>query len=173
MPTYRRDDQVLDALGRSLPGAQVYYLTQPAITVPPYGPLATVFANSLGASGTNPGISDGYGRASAYMAAGVYTVIYVHPLISPQILPDQQVGGPGSSSGSGGRPFAEQLRATVDGQTQLQLTNAPISVFNTTFLRNGVQQFPNVDFTLSGQTITLFIPASVTDGDAFYCFYYF
>src|SRR6185437_2830835 len=102
-----RDDRWLaDAQGRALPGAQVYWCTQPASTTDnPPSPLATIYSDIGGADPiTQPVLTDGFGHAFAYMDDSIlYTVVFWHPLFgsSPVVLIDQSIGG----GGSGGSTF--------------------------------------------------------------------
>lgn len=120
-----RDDRWLsDGLGRALAGAQVFWCNQPA-TVPataPPSPLANVFADIAGTQPiTQPVITDGFGHADAYMDESVfYTVVFYHPLFgsNPVVLPDQSVGGGGSSAASL-IPFAGTPSGTINGTNRV------------------------------------------------------
>lgn len=91
---YRDDRWVRDANGRVIPGAQVYWCSQPAtiVNIPP-SPLASLFTNSTGnIAATNPQTTDGFGHCSAYLAAGIYTVVFVYNGSVQQIYTDQAIG---------------------------------------------------------------------------------
>lgn len=96
MAFYWRDDRtVRDTLGNVVPNASVYWTQQPASTtsVPP-SPLQTLYSNSAGTGGpvTNPQVTNGFGQVSAYMLAGLYTVVEVWGGKIQNIYQDQGVG---------------------------------------------------------------------------------
>jgi hypothetical protein len=80
------------AMGQAVPGAQVYFLTQPANTST-LTPLATVYSNSAGTGGpvTQPLTTNGFGECSAYLAQGVYTVVYISQYTGQLNYVDQNV----------------------------------------------------------------------------------
>lgn len=94
---YRRDDWVTDAMGNAQSGASVYVCSQPATTgtIPP-SPLVQLYSDPAGANPiTQPVVTDGFGHAAYYVAAGTYTVLYYSPQIQEVVLPDQLIGGAG------------------------------------------------------------------------------
>lgn len=93
--------QVQNALGQALAGVSVYFLTQPA-DPGNMTPLATIYGDSAGASGplTQPLLTDGMGEFAAYLAAGVYTVVYVVPTAGTFSYPDQNIAVGGGTPGS-------------------------------------------------------------------------
>lgn len=125
-----RDDRWLaDALGRALPGAQVYWCLQPASTGSnPPSPLATIYTSISGSTPiTQPVLTDGFGHADAYMDDSVlYTVVYWHPLFgsNPVVLTDQRIGGGSGGSSQTVTPFAGIPSGTIDGSNKtFTLTN--------------------------------------------------
>jgi len=118
-----RDDRtILDAQGRALAGAQVYWCTQPASTAAdPPSPLAVIYADIGGVTPlTQPILSDGFGHADAYMDDSVlYTVVVWHPLFGqdPVVWTDQSIGGAGASSAL--TPFAGIPAGTIDGTNKV------------------------------------------------------
>lgn len=93
--------QLQNAVGQALAGAEVYFLTQPA-DVQTLTPLATVYSNATGAGGavTQPLITDGLGQFAAYLAPGVYTVVYVISTAGIFSYPDQNVAIGGGTAGT-------------------------------------------------------------------------
>lgn len=112
MPAYFRRDDFVDAVifGYSIPNIAVTYLMQPGLTP------ATVYANSTGAGGAvgNPQFTDGLGHAVAYVAAGIYTIVYSGEQIQTMTLPDQTIGA-GGSGGSSVTFFAGVPAGAIDG----------------------------------------------------------
>lgn len=118
----RDDRSIIDAQGRALAGAQVYWCLQPASTTNnPPSPLATVYSDAAGADPiTQPVLTDGFGHADAYMDDGVlYTVVVWHPLFGgdPIVYTDQALNGLGA--GGGLTPFAGSLLGTIDGTNKV------------------------------------------------------
>jgi hypothetical protein len=95
MPLWIDNRTVQDTLGRAVPNASVYWLEQPfnVAAVPP-STLVPVATSSTGIIlvANNPQITNGYGQASAYMLAGIYTVVIVWSGKIQQVYPDQVVG---------------------------------------------------------------------------------
>ena len=118
-----RDDRtILDAQGRALAGAEVYWCLQPASTATdPPSPLASIYSNIGGITPlTQPVLSDGFGHADAYMDDSVlYTVVVWHPLFGqePIVWTDQAIGGAGASSAL--TPFAGIPTGTIDGTNKV------------------------------------------------------
>lgn len=81
------------ATGQAVPGAQVYFLTQPANTTN-LTPQASVFSSSTGGAVSQPLITNGFGECTAYLTPGLYTVVYISPYTGKLIYPDQQIGNP-------------------------------------------------------------------------------
>lgn len=113
MSILRRDDTVMNTVGTVIPGAQVYYLTQPA-DVNNLTPLAPVYSDTSGTPAANPQITDGYGHAVAYLNNGqLYTVVYVFPNVTRIVYPDQSVGD--ASGGTTYVTFEGTPQGTIDG----------------------------------------------------------
>ena len=92
---YRRDDDVQNGLGEAVPNIAVTYLVQPGLTP------ATIYYDSAGTMpAPNPQYTNGLGQTAAYMAAGLYTIIYSGEQIQTLTYPDQLVG-PGTGGGGG------------------------------------------------------------------------
>ena len=162
MAISRDDRSVTDAQGRALAGAAVYYCTQPASTssIPP-SPLATVYSDLQGDTGTNPVYTNGIGHSVAYLDdSQLYTVVVSHPLFgtNPEVLPDQTI--PGTGGGGALTPFAGVPSGTIDGTNRaFTLTNAGTSLTTNPVPGTVVAwlNFPLVNgrgFTISGTTIT-------------------
>ena len=107
MSSYFRGDQfVKTPLGPAVPGAQVFVVNQPAVvppalssTTPNPTPLATVFSDSGGLNPlAQPIMTDGFGHAFYYAAAGLYTVAIYWNNILQMVLPDQLIGNNGVGS---------------------------------------------------------------------------
>lgn len=169
-----RDDRyVTDAQGRALAGAQVYYCTQPASTssIPP-SPLATVYSDSAGDPGTNPVITDGFGHSVAYLEDAVlYTVVLVHPLFGPNpvVLPDQTIPSVGTGGGSY-QPFNQTPSPATDGTTTVfTLTYTPVAG-SLLLTLNGLPQTPGLNYTISGNTITM--ASAPSSGFPLYAYYW-
>jgi hypothetical protein len=99
LPQYfRSDGWVKTAQGPAVPGALVYVCNQPANTLLPPTPLATIYSD---VNGVNPIIqplaTDGFGHYDFYALAGVYTIIIVSSGSVQQVYPDQTVGNVGST----------------------------------------------------------------------------
>jgi hypothetical protein len=96
MATLWRDDRLVqDTLGRAVSNASVYWVSQPATTnVVPPSPLIAVAtsANGVTSVANNPQITNGFGQASAYMVAGIYTIVEVWNGRIQQVYPDQAIG---------------------------------------------------------------------------------
>lgn len=92
--------QLQTALGFAVPGAQVYFLTQPANPAT-LTPLATVYADAEGDEQlTQPLLTDGFGEFAAYLSPGVYTVVYISEYTGTLIYPDQNIAVGGGTPGS-------------------------------------------------------------------------
>lgn len=107
MSSYFRGDQfVKTALGPAVPGALVFVCTQPAVVPPALSsitpnptPLATLFADPGGLTPlAQPIVTDGFGHAFYYAAAGLYTVVVYWSSILQLTLPDQLIGNNGVGS---------------------------------------------------------------------------
>lgn len=129
----RRDDWVTDAMGNALSGASVYVCSQPATTttIPP-SPLAQLYSDPAGAFPiTQPVITDGFGHAFFYAAAGTYTVVYYSPQILETILPDQNIGSGNVSFpitvAQGGTNATTAAQARINLSTAASGTNADIT----------------------------------------------
>lgn len=150
-----RDDHWLsDAQGRALAGAQVWYCTQPAVTttVPP-SPLATIYGSISGGTPlTQPLITDGFGHAVAYLAAGqLYTVVFIHPLFgaNPVVLTDQAIVAAESL------PVPVTPTPSPDGAIRaFTLPFAPAYPANGQLFVSGSYVRYGVAYTISGTTIT-------------------
>lgn len=85
---FRRDDDVQNGLGEAVPNLSVTYYVQPALT------LAAIYYDSAGLDpAPNPQYTNGLGQTAAYMAAGLYTIVYAGAQIQTLTYPDQLVGG--------------------------------------------------------------------------------
>jgi len=140
MAIARDDRNVIDAQGRALAGAQVYWCTQPASTASnPPSPLATIYTDITGGTTkTQPVLTDGFGHAYAYMDDSVlYTVVLWHPLFGslPVVLIDQSIGG-GGGGGAALSSFAGLPTGTIDGTNKVfTLVNGstPLTVIPTQY----------------------------------------
>jgi hypothetical protein len=143
------------AMGQAVPGAQVYFLTQPANTST-LTPLATVYSNSAGTGGpvTQPLITNGFGECSAYLAQGVYTVVYISQYTGQLNYVDQNVviGGQTPTGALLTSPSASQ------GPTQPAGTN-----FSVTTSGGGKELYNGNEVltTVTGCTITECLTPSV------------
>ena len=99
--SYGRDQncQLQTALGQAVAGAQVYFLTQPA-NVGALTPQAQVYSSATGGTVTQPVLTNGFGECTAYLAPGVYTVVYVSPFTGTLSYPDQNIAIGGGSPSS-------------------------------------------------------------------------
>lgn len=164
MAILRRDDTVTNTVGNAIPGADVYYLTQPA-DIATLTPLAAVYSDSTGTAASNPQETDGTGHAVAYLNDGqLYTVVYVYPNGYQVVYPDQFVGSPSGAVTT----FSGILSGAIDGtNTVFTLTN------NGTHLTVSPTQalvwlnFPLIQglgYTLSGVTVTFANPPQPASG---------
>jgi len=174
MAYYRRDDWLQNAQGQALAGAQVYYCSQPANTgtVPP-SPLVQVYADSIGTPATNPQITDGFGHAVAYLPAGTYTIVYVHPQMGTIILPDQQPASIGAAPNVRlDSSAAGSISGVIDGNNRLfTLTSIPNPSGSLLLFLNGINQIPGTSYTITGNTITFTNPPAT--GGVLVAFYFY
>ncbi len=96
------------ALGQAVAGAQVYFLQQPA-NVGALTPQATVYSSPTGGVVTQPVLTNGFGECTAYLSPGVYTVVYVSPLVGTISYPDQNIAV------GGGTPSTPSFSAITSG----------------------------------------------------------
>lgn len=102
----RRDDYLSTAMGQAIAGANVYYYLQPGIGQAPASTIASTFSDgACSVPSSQPPIptgvntqTNGFGQATAYMAPGVYTIVFQSPYIQTKNLPDQAVGSGGSGT---------------------------------------------------------------------------
>lgn len=164
---YRRDDWVFNNFIQAIPNANVTYYTQPGLAP------ATVYNDANGdVVIANPQITDGFGHAVAYLAAGIYTIVYSGEQIVTETFPDQQVGGAG-----GGNLFVQA--STTNTAPGTVITGAiPGSVFtlpsipaagslslnaNGQVLNPGVTPSPIVGYSISGAVVTLYTALQTGD----------
>lgn len=91
--------QLQTALGQAVAGAQVYFLSQPADTQG-LTPQAQIYSSATGGAIDQPLITDGFGQFVAYLAPGVYTVVYVSAIVGTLVYPDQNIALGGGTPGS-------------------------------------------------------------------------
>lgn len=88
--------QLQSPQGQAVAGASVFFLSQangtPNTTT--LTPQANVFSSSTGGAVTQPLRTNGFGQCKAYLAPGVYTVVYQSPLTGTLVYPDQTVANP-------------------------------------------------------------------------------
>lgn len=108
---YRRDDWVFNNFIQAIANANVTYYTQPSLAP------ATVYNDANGDIVANPQITDGFGHAVAYLAAGIYTITYSGQQIITLTLPDQQVGAAGG--GGSVTVFSGTPTGTIDGTNRV------------------------------------------------------
>lgn len=164
---FARDDRwITDALGTALSGAQVYWLTQPAVTTTdPPSPLAPLFTDSTGVTPlANPQTTDGFGHAYAYLSASdLYTIYVSHPIFGPYpvILPDQSFLGLLLVSNGGETP-----EGLINGtNTVFALAHAPLQ--NLAVFVNGLL---TTAYTISGNIITF--TTAPKEGYTLYALYF-
>lgn len=159
----RRDDFVEMAIGYAVPNCAVTYLVQPGLTP------ASVFSDPAGlVPAANPQLTDGLGHASAYMAAGTYTITYAGAQIQTLTLPDQTVGGTGGGGGgSTVTTFAGIPAGTIDGVNRVfTLTNAGTPLTSNPSQVEVWLNFPlvvSVGYTISGTLIAYTVAPIVGD----------
>lgn len=100
MTVFRRDEFVRSVQGQSVPGAQVFVLTQPAnVASYPPTPLASIYSDAAGTVPiTQPMITDGFGHCDFYAAVGTYTIVVANNSIIQQTYTDQLIGQTGAGS---------------------------------------------------------------------------
>jgi hypothetical protein len=92
--------QLQTALGQAVAGAEVYILSQPA-NLTTLTPQAQVYADPLGnVPLTQPLYTDGFGQFVAYVAPGVYTVVYISEITGQLVYEDQNIAVGGGTPGS-------------------------------------------------------------------------
>ncbi|MFP5230130.1 MAG: hypothetical protein ACLGXA_21130 [Acidobacteriota bacterium] len=89
--------QLQTATGQAVAGAQVYFLDQPANTTN-LTPQAQVYSSSTGGAVSQPLTTNGFGQCNAYLAPGLYTVVYISPYTGTRAFPDQAVYLPSGAS---------------------------------------------------------------------------
>jgi hypothetical protein len=159
MAFYRRDDWIQNAMGQALSGALVYYCSQPANTnTNPPSPLVSVYSDSAGTAAANPQIADGFGHTVAYLAAGTYTVVYVHPQIGEIALVDQQV----AQIGTVPNIQVEAPSGAINGtNTAFNLSFTPSPANSLLLFLNGILQTKGTAYTLAGSVITFTVAPSI------------
>jgi hypothetical protein len=102
---FRYDAWASNPVGPAVIGGQVFVCSQPVQSSPTTlangnpSPLATTYADPLGASALiQPVITDGFGHADFYVAAGTYTVLVYWSGVLQLVLPDQVIGASGVGS---------------------------------------------------------------------------
>lgn len=100
MTVFRRDEFVRSVQGQSVPGSQVFVLTQPAnVASYPPTPLASIYSDAAGTIPiTQPMITDGFGHCDFYVAVGTYTIVVANNSIIQQVYTDQLIGQTGAGS---------------------------------------------------------------------------
>lgn len=154
---YRRDDSVQNGLGEAVPNIAVAYYTQPG------GALATIYADPAGATPiANPQYTNGLGQTAAYMAPGLYTVVYSGAQIQTLTYPDQTVGegAPGAST----PPMTPT--PVPDGTVRIfTLPSAPPNPAGDQFFVAGSLASYGVAYTVSGPTLTWIGAVPPQEGD--------
>lgn len=116
----RFDITVQNGVGEAIPGAKVYFLTQPA-DVDTLTPLATIYSDSIGTPETNPQDTDGLGHAVAYVdGSQLYTIVTVSHATGTVVYPDQ------ATPGGGGIGFV--LTNPTSDQTVSQPDNTSLGI---------------------------------------------
>jgi hypothetical protein len=156
---FRRDDDVQNGLGEAMPNIAVTYYAQPSMA------LAAIFADPDGVTPAgNPQFTNGLGQTAAYMAAGLYTIVYSGAQIQTITYPDQLVG-PGS--GSGGTLTRVIPTPAADGSTRIFTISIPsINPVNDQFFVAGSYVEEGVAYTVSGNTITWISAVPPQTGDS-------
>jgi hypothetical protein len=166
---YRADEFVKTVLGAAIPGAQLFWCTQPAnVSSYPPSPLAVAFSDPNGFLPlTFPVLTDGFGHGDVYLNAGLYTLVVAFGGVISQIYPDQSIGGVGTNRGAGtalslqinGVLSSNQLLQNLVGQNSVVVTDAGNgtvnitgAVFQTNGVANAVQSKQNL---IAGTNITL------------------
>lgn len=121
-----QDCQLQTATGQAVAGAQVYFLDQPANTTN-LTPQAQVYSSSTGGTVTQPLTTNGYGECSAYLAPGLYTVVYVSPYTGTRVFPDQAVNLPSGGSGIAVNPIT-QITWPIASGSSLPSTLCPTDI---------------------------------------------
>lgn len=109
---YRTDGWVKNVLGNAIPGAQIYFLSQPATVVPPItpprttpvpftpSPLAEAWSDQGFTPISWPVLTDSYGHYDVYLLPGLYTLaVYFNGTLQNFYI-DQGIGGIGSGGGT-------------------------------------------------------------------------
>jgi len=176
MALARYDTMVRSVVGPAAAGAQVYIVSQPAITntIPP-SPLVPLFSDNAGVNPkAQPLVADGFGHAFAYLASGIYTVVIVLSATVQQVYPDQQIGSVAGSTllletnsvpnivqsllnikGTGG------TTVSADGSGGVTITTPPAGS-NTQIQYNNASAFgasPNLSWNNAIGAITILDPA--------------
>jgi hypothetical protein len=165
MSLIRQDFTLLTALGTAVSGGSIWVCTQPANTgtLPP-SPLANIFSDNAGADPvTQPLQTNGQGQAFAYMAPGVYTLVYFSNVTQELVYVDQTVVNSAT-------PAVIEVVPTgaVNGSNTVFTLPSAVTTFIQLYI-NGVFQIPGINFTLAGNTITMLVAPST--GDQLYAVY--
>jgi hypothetical protein len=142
---YRRDEEIVDAMGNPLSGVAVYLCSQPAntSTIPP-APIVRLFADAAGKIPlTRPPQTDAYGACEYYAPAGIYTVVYYSTQIAGQtlVLIDQILQGPAPlpTQYNADSSTAGTISPLPDGiETQFNLSAVPSPSQSLVFSINGL-----------------------------------
>lgn len=155
---YRRDDEVQNGLGQAMPNIAVAYYTQPG------GVLATIYADPAGATPiANPQYTNGLGQTAAYMAPGLYTVVYSGSQIQTLTYPDQIVGEGAAVAST--PPMTPTPAA--DGTVRIfTLPSAPPNPAGDQFFVAGSLVSYGVAYTVSGTTLTWIGAVPPQEGDS-------
>jgi hypothetical protein len=155
---YRRDDDVQNGFGEAMPNIAVAYYAQPG------GALATVYADAAGTvPAANPQYTNGLGQTVAYMAPGLYTVVYSGAQIQTLTYPDQIVGQ--GAAGASTPPMTPIPAA--DGAVRIfTLPSAPPNPAGDQFFVAGSLVSYDVAYTISGTTLTWIAAVPPQEGDS-------
>ena len=155
---YRRDDDVQNGLGEAMPNIAVAYYTQPG------GALAAIFADPAGATPiANPQYTNGRGQTAAYMAPGLYTVVYSGAQSQTLTSPDQIVGA--GAAGANAPPMTPTPAA--NGTVRIfTLPSAPPNPASDQFFVAGSLVSYGVAYTVSGTTLTWIGAVPPQEGDS-------
>jgi hypothetical protein len=125
----RFDEFVKSVIGNAVPGAQIYVCNQPAnIASLPPSPLANVFSDVNGLVPiTQPVITDGFGHADCYVAAGTYTIVVGLGGVISQVYPDQAPQGAAIASSGGGGGVVTSISIAGDSGGILTVIGSPIT----------------------------------------------
>jgi hypothetical protein len=163
---YRRDEEIVDAMGNPVSGVQIALATQPANTSSfPPTPTVKLFGDGSGNPLPTPyPTTDAYGHCSYYAPPGLYTVVFYSTQIATPsqtlVLIDQVLQGPAQlpTQFKADSSTAGTITPLPDGvETQFNLSAVPNPAQSLVFSINGLYVSA---YTLLPGLLTVVLPTA-------------